>query len=62
MKKGDVILIPFPYTDMSGNKTRPVLVLNNDIYDVTVAFITSKIVKKELNDVEWNYYPPHRTG
>jgi len=52
MKKGDVILIPFPFTDMSGIKTRPALVLNNDLYDVTVAFITSQIIKKDLNDVE----------
>ena len=52
MKKGDVILVPFPYTDMSGNKTRPAVVLNDDLYDVTVAFVTSKIIKKELNDVE----------
>jgi mRNA interferase MazF len=54
MKKGDIILIPFPFSDMSGIKTLPALVLNDDIYDVTVAFITSKTIKKETNDIGLN--------
>lgn len=52
MKKGTIILIPFPFTDFSGMKTRPALVLAVDIYDVTVAFITSKVIKQEENDLE----------
>ena len=52
MKKGTIILIPFPFTDFSGMKTRPALILATDIYDVTVAFITSKIIKQEPHDLE----------
>jgi mRNA interferase MazF len=42
-KKGTVVLVPFPFTDLSGTKVRPALIIShtarND--DVTVVFITS---------------------
>ena len=34
MKKGDIILLPFPFTDLSGNKLRPALVLADEEGDV----------------------------
>ena len=43
MSKGDIVLIPFPFTDLSGNKLRPAVVLFTVESDVTVAFITSKM-------------------
>ncbi len=36
MKKGDVVLIHFPFTDLKGNKNRPAVVLLETENDVTV--------------------------
>jgi len=41
MKKGDIILVPFPFTDLSGSKNRPALVIADSELDVTVAFIST---------------------
>ena len=43
MIKGEIVLIPFPFTDLSGNKNRPALVLIASHDDVTVCFITSQL-------------------
>ena len=45
-EKGDVVLLPFPFTDLSATKTRPVVVVSVPDFeqatgDFTVAMITS---------------------
>ncbi len=47
-KIGDVVLAPFPFTDLSGNKVRPALILGAQRGgdDVTVCFISSNLDKK----------------
>jgi mRNA interferase MazF len=51
MKKGSVILIPFPFTDLRGSKIRPAVVLSNNGLDVTICFITSEFKWKTGSDV-----------
>ncbi|OGG73065.1 hypothetical protein A3A38_01810 [Candidatus Kaiserbacteria bacterium RIFCSPLOWO2_01_FULL_53_17] len=41
-KKGDIVLVMFPFTDMSGEKRRPALVVGNSEEHVVVAFISTR--------------------
>jgi len=45
-KQGEIVLIPVPFTDLSSNKRRPVIVISNDDYnqmtaDMVVVAMTS---------------------
>jgi mRNA interferase MazF len=48
MRKGRLVLIPFPFTDLSGQKVRPALILHvSRGEDCIVAFISSHVTKKK---------------
>ena len=51
MAKGNIVLITFPFTDLSGSKLRPAVVLANTSFDLTVCFITSQTGWQESTDV-----------
>ena len=41
--KAKIVLIHFPFTDLTDSKLRPALVLHESEHDVVVAFISSKV-------------------
>ncbi len=51
MNKGDIILIPFPFTDLTGTKNRPALILIDSDEDITVSFITTQLKWQEKFDI-----------
>ena len=47
--RGDVVLIPYPYTDLSDTKTRPALIISSDAYhnqqpDIVLSALTTNIL------------------
>ena len=53
-KQRDILIIPIPFTDLTTNKKRPVVVLSNDSYnikteDIVIAAMTSNIEQKEYS-------------
>jgi mRNA interferase MazF len=41
--RGKIVLVPFPFTDLTAAKLRPALVIHEGEKDVVLAFISSKI-------------------
>ena len=58
--RGDVVLIPFPFTDLSGHKVRPAVIVSPDPQqtDVLVAFITSRL-ERALESSDLPISPQH---
>jgi mRNA interferase MazF len=51
MAKGDIVLITFPFTDLSGNKLRPAVILIDSPTDITLCFITTQTQWQETFDI-----------
>ncbi len=51
MAKGETILIPFPFTDLSGSKLRPAVILAETALDFTVSFITTQLQWQQPTDI-----------
>jgi mRNA interferase MazF len=54
MAKGEIVLIIFPFSDLSGNKLRPSIVLAESKFEVTVCFITTQFSLLQSFDIAIN--------
>lgn len=54
LRRGDVVLVPFPFTDLTGHKVRPAVIISPDPQheDVLVAFISS-VVPESLQPTDF---------
>lgn len=61
IEQRDLILVPFPFSDQSGRKVRPAIVISNNLFnnnseDILVVGVTSNISKDQytlaLNNIE----------
>jgi len=53
-KRGEIILIPVPFSDLSASKKRPVLIVSNDnhntsSFDIVVVAITSNLAQQGIS-------------
>jgi len=51
-QRGDLVLIPFPYTDLSATKTRPAVVVSSSFYhsirsELLLAYVSSQVSKAD---------------
>ena len=51
-QRGEVVLIPFPFTDLSATKTRPAVVVSSPVYqsvrpELLLAYVSSQISKAD---------------
>ncbi|WKK77819.2 type II toxin-antitoxin system PemK/MazF family toxin [Marivirga salinae] len=51
MKKGKIVLVPFPFTDLKGSKIRPAIILVNKESDIILAFISTQLNWTEKSDI-----------
>lgn len=50
MKRGDVVLVPFPFQDKPGEKIRPAVVVQNDVDNARLANTIIAMITGNLND------------
>lgn len=49
-QRGDVVLIPFPFTDLTATKTRPTVMVSSVAYqsvrsELLLAYVSSQVIK-----------------
>ena len=55
LKRGDIVLVPFPFTDLTGQKLRPAVIMSADPQktDVIIAFVSSVVSTGEVSRTDY---------
>ena len=56
MKRGMIVLTPFPFTDLQGKKVRPAIIISSDKRkgdDVIIAYISSVFDSNRLQETDF---------
>jgi len=48
-KQGDIVIVPFPFTDLTSSKVRPAIVVSNDLVNKSNDIILAQITKQHLS-------------
>ena len=55
LQRGDIVLVPFPFTDLAAEKLRPAVITSVDPQetDVIIAFVSSVVSPGELSQTDY---------
>ena len=56
IKQKDIVLLPYPFTDLEGNKVRPALVVSHDYFNNLSADIIAIPLTSVLKDVPYSVF------
>lgn len=54
-QKGDIVLVPFPFTDLSATRTRPALVVSVPEYETATGDIVCSMITSARHSTPYDY-------
>jgi len=54
-QRGDIVLVPFPFTDLSATRTRPALVISVPAYETTTGDIVCSMITSVPHSTAYDY-------